>query len=158
MKARRVRKERGAALVEFAMVMPLLLLLVFGIMEVGWLFAQQVEVRNAAREGARIAAVSTPDITDSSYTGSPDGSFTYHDVVQRACDSLDLSTGAVSVTLTASGTEVGDTATIQLTSTYNSLTGFLDFAFGSTLTIDTDVQFRLEQPPAWGVATNESCT
>ncbi|MGB5566661.1 MAG: TadE/TadG family type IV pilus assembly protein, partial [Acidimicrobiia bacterium] len=39
--------ERGASLVEFAVVLPLLILLVFGIMEAGWLFAQQVEIRNA---------------------------------------------------------------------------------------------------------------
>jgi Flp pilus assembly protein TadG len=129
--------------------MPLLLLLVFGIMEAGWLFAQQVEVRNAAREGARIAAVSTPDITG-------DGSFTNADVVQRSCDSLDLSTGVVLVSLTAGGTEVGDTATVQLTSTYDSLTGFLDSFFGS-LTIDTNVQFRLEQPLGWGDVANASC-
>jgi len=141
MKTHNPRKERGVALVEFAMVMPLLLLLVFGIMEVGWLFAQQVEVRNAAREGSRIAAVSAPDING-------DSSFTYDDVVQRTCESLDLSNGVVSVTLTASGTEVGDTATIQLTSTYVSLTGFLDSLFGS-LSIDTNVQFRLEQPREW---------
>ncbi len=40
--------------------------LVFGIMEAGWLFAQQVEVRNAAREGARLAVVDYPDPGDSS--------------------------------------------------------------------------------------------
>ena len=50
-------RESGASLVEFAMVMPLLLLLVFGIMESGWFFAQLTETRNAAREGARVAVV-----------------------------------------------------------------------------------------------------
>lgn len=143
------RSERGAALVEFALVMPLLLLLVFGIMETGWLFAQQIEVRNAAREGARIAAVSAPDITE-------DDEFTNADVVLRTCQSLDLSNGDVVVTLTTNGAEVGDTATIQLTSTYDSLTGYLDSFFGS-LTIDTNVQFRLEQPLGWASIADEPC-
>ena len=51
------RNERGASMVEFAVVVPLFFLLIFGIIEAGWFFAQQVEVRNAAREGARIAVV-----------------------------------------------------------------------------------------------------
>ena len=58
-------REDGASLVEFAVVLPLLILLVFGIMEAGWLFAQQVEIRNAAREGARLAVVDFPDPGDS---------------------------------------------------------------------------------------------
>ena len=45
-------REKGASLVEFAVILPLLVLLVFGIMEAGWGFAQLVEIRNAAREGA----------------------------------------------------------------------------------------------------------
>ena len=51
------RRERGAALVEFAVVVPLFLILVFGVIEAGWFFAQEVELRNAAREGARLAVV-----------------------------------------------------------------------------------------------------
>ena len=47
---RRDREDGGLA-VEFALVLPLLITLVFGIMEAGWLFAQQVEMRNAARRG-----------------------------------------------------------------------------------------------------------
>jgi len=38
-------------------VLPLFLLLLFGVMESGWMFAQQVEMRNATREGARLAVV-----------------------------------------------------------------------------------------------------
>ena len=52
-------REKGASLVEFAVVLPLLILLVFGIMEAGWLFAQQVEVRNAAEENAVVWRSST---------------------------------------------------------------------------------------------------
>ena len=145
----RSQRDRGASLVEFALVLPLLLTLVFGIMEAGWLFSQQVEVRNAAREGARIAAVSDPDI-------SGDGAFTSADVVLRTCDALNLSNGSAVISLTASGTDVGDTANITVTSTYESITGFLDPIFGG-LTIDTDVEFRLEQPSQWSAVSDQSC-
>ncbi len=50
-------RERGTVALEMAIVAPILLLLVFGIMESGWFFAQQVEINNAAREGGRLAVV-----------------------------------------------------------------------------------------------------
>jgi hypothetical protein len=53
--ARRLQDERGAELVEFAFVLPLLLLLVLGLVEFGFLFQRYLVVTNAAREGARVA-------------------------------------------------------------------------------------------------------
>jgi TadE-like protein len=53
----RGRRERGASIVEFAIVAPLLFLLLFGIIDFGWAFSQNLDVKHAAREGARLAAV-----------------------------------------------------------------------------------------------------
>lgn len=49
--------QRGAALVEFALVSGLLCLLLFGIVEVGLLLGDQAQVGEAAREAARAAAI-----------------------------------------------------------------------------------------------------
>lgn len=49
--------ERGASAVEFALVSVLLLTLLFGILQYGYFFFQQVSNAHAAREGARQAAV-----------------------------------------------------------------------------------------------------
>lgn len=54
-----VRTESGAEIVEFALTLPLLLLVVLGIIEFGFLFQQYEVVTNAAREGARIATLPT---------------------------------------------------------------------------------------------------
>ena len=64
LRARGSGKRGGVALFEFALVMPMLLLLVFGIMEFGWYAKNSLAVSNAAREGARAASVgrSTSDI------------------------------------------------------------------------------------------------
>lgn len=50
------RSERGAAAVEFAIVLPLLFLLVFGIMDFGRAFFIKNNLVAAMREGARLAA------------------------------------------------------------------------------------------------------
>jgi Flp pilus assembly protein TadG len=63
-KGRAKRSERGVELLEFALVLPLLLVLVVGIFDFGAAFALRQKMTNAAREGARIV-VSSP-LTDQS--------------------------------------------------------------------------------------------
>ena len=61
------RSERGSQLIEFALVLPLLLLVVLGIMDFGLLFQRYEAVTNAAREGARIAVLqgyTAPDVEE----------------------------------------------------------------------------------------------
>ncbi len=52
-------RARGAAVVEFAVVLPLLLTILFGIIEYGWVFMVRQTLQTAAREGTRIAVLST---------------------------------------------------------------------------------------------------
>jgi Flp pilus assembly protein TadG len=52
--------DDGAAAVEFALVVPFLLLVVFGIINFGFLFSQQLTLNNGVREGARRAVVNDP--------------------------------------------------------------------------------------------------
>ncbi len=57
-----MRSERGQSLVEYALILPLLLLLLVAIMEFGLVALDYATLSNAAREGARAAAVvSTTD-------------------------------------------------------------------------------------------------
>jgi len=57
----RTVRERGAAAVELAIVFPLLFLVIAGIVDFGRAFFTQIEVTNAAREGARAAVVMVPN-------------------------------------------------------------------------------------------------
>ncbi len=52
------KNENGQDVVEFALVAVPLLLLLLGIIEFGWIFNGQITLTSAAREGARVAAVS----------------------------------------------------------------------------------------------------
>jgi hypothetical protein len=53
--------SRGQELMEFAIVLPLLLLVVFGIMDLGRLFHALITITNAAREGARYGTIFPED-------------------------------------------------------------------------------------------------
>ncbi|HET6413646.1 MAG TPA: TadE family protein [Anaeromyxobacter sp.] len=53
--------ERGTAAVEFALVLPLLLMLVLGAIDWGWYFFIREVATNAAREGARVGSVNAVD-------------------------------------------------------------------------------------------------
>lgn len=71
---RRGRSQEGSAAVEFAVVLPILMLLLAGFFDFGWLFFWQHSVSNASRAGARYAVqaklvggVSTP-YTDAEIT------------------------------------------------------------------------------------------
>jgi Flp pilus assembly protein TadG len=58
--------DEAAQLVEFALVLPMLLLVVLGIAEFGFIFQRYEVVTNAAREGARMAVLpgyTTADVT-----------------------------------------------------------------------------------------------
>lgn len=55
----RRRDEKGAAAVEFALVMPILMILIFGIVDFGLAINQYATASNAAREGVRAAALGT---------------------------------------------------------------------------------------------------
>ena len=103
---RKVRDEDGAAAVEFALIVGLLAVLIFGLLEYGLAFWQVQNLRAAAREGARVAAV-RGDPTEvrshmvASSAGSLSGSWTY--TQNRTCDGSDANDGQeVTITITNS--------------------------------------------------------
>ena len=54
---RKARADEGASAVEFALVLPVLILILFGIIEFGVAFAQQLSLNSGARQGARLGVV-----------------------------------------------------------------------------------------------------
>lgn len=49
------RSQQGAAAVEFALILPIFLLLLFGMIEYGWILTNQIVLTHAVSEGARAA-------------------------------------------------------------------------------------------------------
>lgn len=59
----KLKKERGQSLVEFALVLPILLVILCGILDFGWLFYNQLNLNNACREVARYSVVHSSEAT-----------------------------------------------------------------------------------------------
>jgi Flp pilus assembly protein TadG len=139
-------RERGASLVEMAFVAPLLLLLLFGIVEFGYIFGQYNEVRHAAREGARVAAVSNTALDQDS-----DGDFDADDIEAYACSVLNLGSGNATITLTKSGSTIGSTATVTVAVLTPSLSGAPLISSFVPASVANAATFVLEQPSSWSV-------
>lgn len=141
-----LRRERGAALVELAVVLPLLLVLLFGIVEAGWAFSQRLEIQHGAREAAHLTAVNYGSDAD---------------VATEVCGRMNFTGDSATTEVTISllgGDDVGDPARVTIQATYSSLTGLFDAVF-SGATISSDIAIRLEQEPrdTLGTGTVHTC-
>ena len=115
------RREQGSAAVEFALILPVLMILLLGIIEFSYAFFIQASVSNAARLGARNYAINY------SVAGS-----------QQAA--IDLAKSALSPGATVTGSFSGPCApmsqtTLTLTYKYKSITGWFDSLLGSQITL-----------------------
>jgi Flp pilus assembly protein TadG len=91
------RDERGAAVLEFAIVLPLLVLFVFGIVEFGRAYSARIELTAAVREGARAAALGG-DATTSTKNAATGLKSTAITVTTVACPANPAATTNASVT------------------------------------------------------------
>jgi Flp pilus assembly protein TadG len=66
----RRRIGNGQSIVEFALILPVFLLLVMGIVDFGWLFRDYVTITNSAREGARLGITGATESSITSKTVS----------------------------------------------------------------------------------------
>lgn len=140
----RKRRERGAALIEAAIVIPLLLLLVLGVVEYGFMVNRGTVINNAAREGAREAVF-----------GSTEAEIEQR--VRDAATHLDQSELSVSVTCTAedgsacagadydSEWEPGGSAIVTVDYVYHFITPITNLVgLGSTQDLTAEVEMRIE--------------
>ena len=135
---RKKNGEKGQSLVEFALLVPIFLILIFAIVDFGMGFYSWITITNAAREGARLGAVQA----------------TQQDIEDRVWDSADnLPNAATNMTVTVQGFQgqPGDSVVVQVDYDYDLITplaGLVQFAtgnaFGSTLTLSSTADMRLE--------------
>jgi Flp pilus assembly protein TadG len=142
-----IRSDRGANLVEFALIAPFLILLLVGVVEFSWLLATNLDVKQGAREGARLTAVNFPD------TGNAD-------LAAEICSRMDLIGADPATTITWASEDgspsVGEGVVVTVNTPHQTLTGLLDSLFSGITTLSSTVEIRIEKPAAW-IDGSESC-
>ena len=127
--------EKGQNLVEFAMVVPIFLILVFAIVDFGMGFHAWITVTNAAREGARIGAVGADAAT----------------IEARVVDTASsLTTGDLDVTVVNAEGTPGESVSVDVEYDYDLITplsnllGIFGGGFGSPITFQSEAEMRIE--------------
>ena len=141
---------RGQSMVEFALVVPILMILAFGIVDFGLGIRTYISLTNATREGARYAAVGNPPGSYPSECGDGDSAT----VVARVCsvseglNHANLSDVAVEY---PDGEGAGNSVVVSASYTYHYVTPLGDiihFFSGGTLSetfaLSTSTDMRLE--------------
>ncbi|SDK51474.1 TadE-like protein [Arthrobacter sp. ov407] len=102
--------ERGAVAVEFAIVAPVLVMLLLGIMEFGRAYNTQVTLSSAAREGVRVMAIGN---------NAPAA----RTAVKNAVTGLQPALADGNITITPSSCTAGVQTTVKITYTLTTMTG-----------------------------------
>jgi Flp pilus assembly protein TadG len=144
-------KEKGASLIEFALLFPFLVLLLIGIIEFAWLFSQHLDVRQGAREAARLMSINYP-IGQSSAPRNPSDTDL---LVAAICDTMDQPQSATVTLQSIGGGE--DDATASVTRPASTLTSFLSWALPPTMMLSSEVATRIQIPATWANTTSQAC-
>lgn len=125
--ARRFAGERGQALVETAVVLPIVVLLLLSIVDGGRIFHAWIVTTNGAREGARIAA-----------TGSPQA-----DVLAQVETAMGALTVTQLLTTNLEG-QSGQSVTVEVRHDVSVITPLISAIVGNPITVSSIAVMRLE--------------
>ncbi len=97
-----IKNEKGASAVEFALILPILVILVFGIVQFGIAYNNYIALTHAAREGARLAAVNMDEIL---------GIEEFENRIKESAPSVSIE----SITLSGQDGNIGDSVAVTVT-------------------------------------------
>ncbi len=127
----RMKKSKGQSLVETALILPVLLLLLTGIIDFGLLFNSYLVVSNASREGARQAAVGKTDAQIRS-------------AAANAAASLDHDRLEIEITPAEAARDTGDSVTVTVRYGYSMATPVIAAFFPEAFDIEASTTMRCE--------------
>ncbi len=128
----RNRKNKGQSLVETALLLPVILLLLTGIIDFGLLFNNYLVVSNASREGGRAAAIGSTDAQ-------------VRAVVNNDTASLDPANLTVTITPSEStGRRSGDAVTVTVQYRYSMITPVIAAIVPGPINLNTSTTMRCE--------------
>ena len=150
---RRKHRRRGQALVEFALVLPIFLVILSGILDFGFLLFNRMTVINSAREGARAAAmVSDTTTVDSVAKAAAESAAASAGLTLTDANITVTCVKGASTTTTAPcnwnlhssdphGAQQGDSVSVSITYQYHT---FFPLLMGQSINLSTTVQMVLD--------------
>ncbi|HEU5205095.1 MAG TPA: PKD domain-containing protein [Candidatus Limnocylindrales bacterium] len=153
---RRRPRSRGQSVVEFALILPLLLIFLATVLDLGRIYYANISLLNAAREGA-FQASKTPD---SYQAGQPCNTNTNLIVCRIQLESkgsmVEIAAADIAVSCSKSGCplESSSTVTVRVDGQFQLITPILGFIFGGqTIDMQSSATQQIEFYPDDGVAT-----
>ena len=146
-KGRRSR-SRGQSLVEFALVLPVFLLVLSGVLDFGFALYSRISVINAAREGARSAAVAADHSTIPSTAQSRAAAVVSGAGLVAGSPTTTVSVSCVAIASascnfsSATNSKAGDAVLVTVNYQYRT---FFPLLFGSSINLTSAVQMVIEQ-------------
>jgi len=136
-------RRRGQALVEFALVLPLFLLLLCGVLDFGFMLYSRMTVINASREGARLAVTAAdpstiPSVVQGRVMAVSGGLATSYVSVSTSC--VPIVSGSCNFSSSTSS-QAGDGVKVTVNYDYHT---FFPLLFGSKIDLASTVQMVRE--------------
>lgn len=131
-----LRNEKGQSLVEFAILLPVLLLLIMGILEFGLILNSYLTINNSAREGARLGIVSGSNLE-------------INNLITNISPNLDNRNLHVNIMPTIEGSrKSGGTISVEVIYNYKLTIPIISNLLGNVMILKAQTSMRIE----WGVS------
>ena len=152
LRTRQSRRTRGQGLVEFALVLPIILLLTMTALDFGRIYLGYINVQNMARVAANFAANNAADLYDTTSTKHAETLLKYQNQIalDAAATNCRLPGGTApqptytDVDGNGEPDGIGDNATVGLTCSFQVITPFISTIIGNSVNVSTSVVFPIK--------------
>jgi Flp pilus assembly protein TadG len=163
-RSRHGRRSNGQGLVEFALVLPVILLLTMAALDFGRIYLGYINVQNMARVAANYAANNADAFNSTNSTIVADTLTAYRNQIQQDAAATNCALpgpapAPVYTDANGDGNSAGlsDNATVGLTCTFHVITPFISTILGSSVNVSTSVVFPIKKGISGTASTISGC-
>lgn len=126
-----LKNEKGQSLIEFAILLPLLLLLLMGILEFGLMLNAYLSINNSAREGARLGIVDGSNLEIS-------------ELITNLSPNLNTENLVVNIIPLEGSRKSGDTLTVEVIYNYHVIIPIMSNVLNDVVVLKAKTSMRIE--------------
>jgi len=126
-----IKNQKGQSLVEFAIILPIILILLMGIVEFGMMLNSYLTIQNVAREGARFGIVGGTDVE-------------IRTLIRDISPQLIPADLTVNITPAEGSRNSGNTLTVSITYNYHMTVPIISAVFNNIIQLRTQTSMRLQ--------------